>query len=358
MTDDMILLGETNWRGQSRRFGMKPPDRRQHTVIWGRTGTGKSTLLENLIVQDLKACRGLCLVDPHGDLISQVLAHVPKHRAHEVVYFSPADYGHPLALNILERVDRDRRHAVASAVVAIFKDVWGTGVMARSEDLLRNAVTALLDLPASTLLWLPRWLTDDRFREQHLEAVSDPVVRDFWLREYGRYTSPRKAEVSGPILNKIRSYITSAPLRNIFGQITSKVDFCFMMDNSRILLVNLAKGEVGEDKSTIVGKLVMMKLCLAAFSRVDTPEHQRTDFHIYADEFHCVASPIMASGLSELRKFATSLTLASQFGRQIPLGCGAQSAATWAPPSAFGWGWMMPKTCGRNSRWSLTRATS
>jgi hypothetical protein len=314
---DISFIGTTHVHGQQRWFGYKQPDRRTHTWIIGRTGTGKSTLLKFLIAQDLRAGRGCCLIDLHGDLAREVLDLVPSERAGHVAYVSPLDDA-PIGVNILERVPVEDRHTVTSAVVSIFKDVFGSGILARSEDILRNSVSALLDIPESTLLWLPRFITDHPWREVLLAQVTDPVVRAYWRQEFARYSPAAKLDYTAPILNKIRAYITSPPLRHVFGQWNSKLDLRWFMDHSRILIVDLSKGRLGEDKSALLGKLLVTKLVLAAFSCVDVPQERRVDFPIYIDEVQTCASPVLAKALSELRKFHTPLTVANQFTAQVP----------------------------------------
>jgi hypothetical protein len=313
------FIGTTHVHGQPRWFGYKQADRRLPTWVLGKTGSGKTTLLKFLIAQDLRAGRGVCVIDLHGDLSREILDLVPPERTGHVAYFSPVDEA-PIGLNILEQVPPDRRHTVASAVVSIFKDVWGPsgGIQGRSEDLLRNAVSALLDIRESTLLWLPRFIVDHPWRETLLREVTDPVVRAYWQHEFARYTPTTKLEYTASILNKIRAYITAPPLRHVFGQWNSRLDLRWLMDHRRILIVDLAKGRLGEDKATLLGKMVMMKLVLTAFSRIDIPEEQRVDFAIVADEMQTVCSPVTAQALSELRKFRTPLTLAHQFCGQVP----------------------------------------
>jgi hypothetical protein len=310
--DNISFIGTTQVRGRTRWFGYTQADRRSHTWILGRTGTGKSTLLKFLIAQDLRAGRGCCVIDLHGDLSREILDLVPPERAGHVAYLSPVDES-PIGLNILERVPVEDRHTVASAVVSIFKDVFGAGILARSEDILRNSVSALLDLRESTLLWLPRFITDHPWRATLLSQVTDPVVRAYWTVEFARYTPSMKLNYTAPILNKIRAYITAPPLRHIFGQWNSKLDLRWLMDYSRILIVDLSKGRLGEDKATLLGKLLVMKVVLAAFSRVDIPEAQRLDFPIYIDEVQTCASPVLAKALSELRKFQTPPDLVVKF---------------------------------------------
>jgi hypothetical protein len=218
--DNISFIGTTKVHGRPRWFGYAQPDRRTHTWIIGRTGTGKSTLLKFLIAQDLRARRGCCVIDLHGDLARDILDLVPPERSGHVAYLSPVDEA-PIGLNILERVPVEDRHTIASACVSIFKDVWGPsgGIQGRSEDLLRNAVSALLDIPESTLLWLPRFITDHPWRETLLlPQVTDPIVRAYWRQEFARYTPATKLDYTAPILNKIRAYITSPPLRHVFGQ--------------------------------------------------------------------------------------------------------------------------------------------
>ena len=316
---DISFIGMTDFRGTNRWFGYQQADRRSHTWVLGKTGTGKTTLLKFLIAQDLRAGRGCCLIDLHGDLARDVLDLVPPERTGQVVYFSPVDDA-PIGLNILESVPLDERHTTASAVVSIFKDVWGAsgGIQGRSEDILRNAVTALLDIPESTLLWIPRFIVDHPFREKLLPMVRDPVVAAYWRLEFARYTPAMKLEYTAAIMNKIRAYITAPPLRHVFGQWKTKLDLRWVMDHQRILIVDLAKGRLGEDKAALLGKLVVMKLVLAAFSRIDTPEEKRPDFPIFIDEVQTCASPVLSRALSELRKFRTPLLGAHQYLRALP----------------------------------------
>jgi hypothetical protein len=315
--DNISFIGSTNVRGAKRWFGYTQADRRTHTWVLGKTGTGKSTLLKFLIAQDLRAGRGVCLIDLHGDLARDVLDLVPPERTGQVCFFSPVDIC-PVGLNILERVPQEDRHTVASSVVSIFKDVWGSGILARSEDILRNSVTALLDVPQSTLLWIPRWLVDHAFREALLPQITDPVVRLYWTKEYAAYSAAMRLEYTAPILNKLRAYISAPPLRHVFGQWQSKLDVRYLMDHSRILIADLSKGSLGEDKAALLGKLLVMKLVLSAFSRISVPEAQRPDFPIVLDEVQTVTSPVLATALSELRKFHTPLVLANQYVGQLP----------------------------------------
>jgi hypothetical protein len=247
MDDAISFIGTVDHHGKKGWCGYRQSDRRLPTWILGRTGSGKTTLITSLIAQDLRAGRGCCLIDLHGDLARRALDLVPPWRTGHVAYFSPVD-DMPIGMNILEQVPPDRRHTVASAIVAIFKDVWGPsgGIQGRSEDMLRNAVTALLDIPQSTLLWLPRWLPDHPWQERLLPQVIDPVVRTYWQREFASYTAAMKLEYTAAILNKIRAYISAPPLRYVFGQWNTRLDLRLVMDRSQILIVDLAKGQLGQ----------------------------------------------------------------------------------------------------------------
>ncbi len=299
-------------------FGIAQSDRRRHLHIIGQTGTGKSTTLLHLISQDLAMGRGLALLDPHGDLAERALSFVPPHRAHQLVYLNPADLARPIGLNVLDGVAEDRRPVVAEGVISAFKHVWPDSWGPRLEHFLLNSVRALLDAPGSTLLCVPRLLIDDAYRARVLRTVRDPVVRSFWLNEYASYDRRFLAEANSPILNKIGRVLSSPAIRNIIAQPKSTIDLRKVMDEGRILIVNLSKGALGEGTAHLLGALITTGLAQAALSRADTPEGERPVFHLYADEFQSFATESFALILSEARKYALTLTLGHQYLGQLP----------------------------------------
>jgi len=301
-------------------FGMSQTDRRRHLHIIGQTGTGKSTTLLHLISQDLAMGRGVALLDPHGDLAERALTFVPPRRAHQLVYLNPADLERPIGFNVLDRVQIDRRPVVADNVVSAFRHVWPDSWGPRLEHFLLNAVRALLDTPGTTLLGIPRLLTDEPYRSHITRQVRDPVVRSFWLTEYANYDRKFLAEANSPILNKLGRVLSSPAIRNIVAQPKSTIDLRKMIDEGRILIVNLSKGALGEGTAHLLGALLTTGLAHATLSRADTPEHGRRVFHLYADEFQSFATESFALILSEARKYALALTLSHQYLGQLPEG--------------------------------------
>jgi hypothetical protein len=298
-------------------FTIDPETRRRHLHVIGQTGAGKSTLFANLIAQDLAAGRGVGLLDPHGSLALGALGSVPSRRAHEVVYLDPADMERPIAFNVLDGVRRDQHAVAADGVVAAFHHVWPESWGPRLEYLLTHALRALLANPGSTLLAVPRLFTDDRYRTRILANVRDPVLLAFWRNEWDSYDARFRTDATAPILNKLGKVLADNRLRNIVAQPKSTIDLRRTMDEGRILIVNLAKGPLGEGTSHLLGALISTALATAALSRADTPEHQRRPFYLYADEFQNYASSGFAAILSEARKYALGLTLGHQYLGQL-----------------------------------------
>jgi hypothetical protein len=307
----------TNYRDIRQRFGIKQKNRRGHMYLIGKTGTGKSTLLQNMAAHDIEMGYGLALVDPHGDLAEEILELVPERRIKDVIYFDPADLEYPVAFNPLENVSPDHRYLVASGMISVLKKVWAEFWGPRLEHILRNALLTLLENPGSTLLDLPRLLTDDKFREVLLRRVNHPQVREFWFAEFAKYSVWLRSEAISPILNKVGQFLTSIPLRNIVGQRKSTFDLCTIMDEGKVLIVNLAKGRIGEDNCSLLGAMLVTKIQLAALSRADVPEGNRRAFYLYVDEFHNFLTLSFADVLSEARKYGLNLVLAHQYLEQL-----------------------------------------
>src|SRR3989344_1965959 len=288
--DDITVFAATNFRNRQQRFGIKTDDRRRHMYVIGKTGMGKSQLLENMAIQDIRSGRGVAVVDPHGDMIERILSFIPRERINDVVYFNPADLDYPIAFNVLEKVAREQRHLIASGLIGVFKKIWADSWGPRLEYVLHNAISALLEYPGATLLGIMRMLTDKSFRKRVIDIVSDPVVKAFCVEEYSKYPDRFQAEAIAPIQNKVGRFLTSSLMRNIVGQVASTINVREIMDEGKIFLNNLSKGRVGEDNSNLLGALLITKMQLAAMSRVDIPETQRKDFYLYVDEFQNFAT--------------------------------------------------------------------
>ena len=314
---EVVPFAITNFRQQQRKFGIKLDDRRRHMYIIGKSGTGKSVLQENMIFTDIRAGNGLAVVDPHGDLVEKVLDLVPSNRVNDVIYFNPSDVDYPIAFNPLETVDPKYRHLVASGLVGVFKKIWADSWGPRLEYILRNAILSLLEYPSSTLLGITRILVDKYYRKKVLEKVADPVVRSFWIDEYDNYNEKFRTEAISPIQNKIGQFLSSAVIRNIVGQPKSTIDLRKIMDEKKVLLMNLSKGRVGEDNSALLGAMMITKIQLAAMSRIDMAEEQRKDFFLYVDEFQNFATERFATNLSEDRKYRLTLIIAHQYIEQL-----------------------------------------
>jgi len=315
---DITIFGETNYRNIKRSFGIKRDDRRRHMYIIGKTGMGKTTLLENLIISDILNGEGCCYIDPHGDTADKLLDFIPPHRINDVVYINPADTEFPIAFNILEAVDERDKSFVASGLISVFKKLWADSWGPRLEYILRNAILSLLDYPGSTLLGIMRILVEKDYREKVVEKVKDPVVRSFWVNEYSKWNEKTLQEVISPIQNKVGQFLSNFLIRNVVGQVKSSIDLRDIMDKKKILILNLSKGRIGEDTMQLLGAMIVTKLYLAAMSRVDIPETERNDFYLYVDEFQNFATESFANILSEARKYRLNLIVAHQYIEQLP----------------------------------------
>jgi CxxC-x17-CxxC domain-containing protein len=314
---EVNYFGKTDYRNQQRLFGIRRKDRRQHMYVIGKTGTGKSTLLENLITQDIANGEGVCVVDPHGELVETVLQKIPEERLQDVVYFNPADPDSHMGFNILEIPDPQYKHLVASGLMGIFTKIWAGVWSARMEYILNNCILALLDNPGSTLLGIPRLLTDVNYRQEILKNVHDPVVKGFWMNEFEQWQERFRNEAIAPIQNKVGQFLSTALIRNIVGQSTSTLNIFDIMNTKKIFLVNVSKGRIGEDNSALLGAMIITKIQLHAMERVRIPEDQRQDFYLYVDEFQNFATDAFANILSEARKYRLNLTMAHQYIGQL-----------------------------------------
>lgn len=318
--DRINYFAETDYRGKKIKFGIKEGDRARHMYIIGKTGMGKSTLLENLAVQDILAGEGLCFIDPHGSSAEMLLAYVPKHRIADVVYFAPFDQEFPLALNVMEDIGKDKRALVASGLIGAFKKVWIDAWSPRMEYILNNALLALLETPGSTLLGVNRMFADKAYRDFIIANVTDPAVRAFWLDEYAKYSDRFATEATAAIQNKVGQFVANPLIRNIIGQPKSTFDIRELMDGKKIFIVNLSKGRIGEGNANLIGSMLITKIYLAAMSRAEihpTELHKFPAFYLYVDEFQSFANESFADILSEARKYKLSLTIAHQYIEQM-----------------------------------------
>ena len=317
--DDIVLFAETNYRNIRKKFGIKTNDRRRHMYLIGKTGTGKTTAMENMALQDIQAGRGVAFIDPHGESVEKILNFIPPNRINDTVYFNPADAEYPFAFNVLERVGPSHRHLVASGLVGVFKKIWADSWGPRLEYVLRNTILALLEYPGSTLLGIMRILVNKEFRKKVVARLTDPVVKSFWVDEYPRYPERLRAEAIAPIQNKVGQFLSTSLIRNIVGQVRSKINLREIMDEKKILIMNLSKGRIGEDASALLGAMMITKIQMAAMSRVDIPEDERKDFYLYVDEFQNFATESFADILSEARKYRLNLIIGHQYVGQLTL---------------------------------------
>ena len=310
-------IGRIAFRGRQDTFGIQPEDRRRHLAIIGKTGMGKTTLLQRLIISDIVAGRGLAVIDPHGDLADSILDCIPPRRTNEVIVFDAGDRDYPFSFNPLSCPDMNQRPLVASGVVSSFKKLYGDSWGPRLEHILRNGLLALLEDPSTSLLSLQRLLGDGSYRKGIVDRLGDPVVRAFWQHEFASWKPQYQVEAVAPIQNKLGQFLAHPILRAILGQACSRLDLRLVMDEGQVLVANLSKGKIGEDGSTLLGSLLVTSLQLAAMSRADQPEADRRDFFLYVDEFQHFATDSFATILSEARKYRLNLVLANQYLAQM-----------------------------------------
>lgn len=314
---DLTYLGMTTYREEHKLFGIKRKDRRQHVYILGKSGTGKSVLMFNMIIQNIKNGEGVCVVDPHGELVEGVLSAIPPERVKDVVYFNPADTGYHIGFNVLELVDPKYKHLVASGLMGIFTKIWANAWSARMEYILNNAILALLDTPGSTLLGITRMLVDKDYRQKIIANLKDPVIKAFWVHEYEAWQDKFRNEAIAPIQNKVGQFLSTSIIRNVVGQSVSTINVFDIMNTGKIFLVNVSKGRIGEDNSALLGGMIITKVQLAAMERVRIPEEERRDFYLYVDEFQNFVTDAFAGILSEARKYRLCLTIAHQYTAQL-----------------------------------------
>ena len=316
-----LFIGKSTFRGLSKPVYIGKEDRRRHMYIIGKTGTGKSEFLKDMIIQDINNGEGVCVIDPHGDLVEGVLPRIPASRAEDVIIFDPSDLSRPMGLNIMEAYTEDQKHYVVSSIIGLFYKLYdpnNTGIMGpRLEHAIRNAMLTVMYEPGSTFIEVQRALTDSAFVQEILPKVTDPIIRRYWTDQIAQTSDFHKSETLDYIVSKFGRFITNKLMRNIIGQSKSSFDFRDIMDNQKILLVNLAKGKVGEENSNFLGLILIPKILVAAMGRQDIPQDLRKDFFLYVDEFQNFATPDFAVILSEARKYRLNLIVANQFTGQM-----------------------------------------
>jgi hypothetical protein len=316
----VTFFAKTNSRGEEMPFGIKRKDRARHMYVIGKTGMGKSTLLENMAIQDIRNGEGMAFIDPHGSTAERLLDYVPEHRIQDVLYFAPFDMDYPVAFNVMEDVGYDKRHLVVSGLLAAFRKIWVDAWSARMEYILSNTLLALLEYEGSTLLDVNRMLVNKNFRKKVVENVKDPIVKAFWVEEFATYTDRYTQEATPAIQNKVGQFTSNPLIRNIVGQAKSSFDIRDMMDRKKILIMNLSKGKVGEVNATLLGSMLVTKIYLAAMSRADVPAATLAElpsFYFYVDEFQSFANESFADILSEARKYKLNLIIAHQYIEQM-----------------------------------------
>ncbi len=316
----ITYFGETDARNKRAKFGIKAKDRTRHLYVIGKTGMGKSTLLENMAIQDIQNGEGLAFVDPHGKSADLLLEYVPQDRLKDVIYFAPFDTEYPVSFNVMEDVGPDRRHLVVSGLMSAFKKIWVDAWSARMEYILNNTLLALLEYPESTLLGVNRMLSDRWYRSKVVDNIKDPSVRSFWVDEFEKYGERYMQEAGAAIQNKVGQFTANPLVRNIVGQRHTSFDVRDVMDKKKILIANLSKGKVGEQNANLLGSMLITKIYLGALSRADvsTAELQKLpNFYLYVDEFQSFANESFADILSESRKYKLNLTIAHQYVDQM-----------------------------------------
>jgi len=318
--EKITYFAKTDARGKQQPFGIKAKDRQRHVYVIGKTGMGKSTLLENMAVQDIKNGEGMAFIDPHGSTAETLLDFIPEERVKDVLYFAPFDMDNPISFNIMEDVGPDKRHLVVSGLMSVFEKIWVDAWSARMAYILQNTLLALLEYPDSTLLGVNRMLSDKTYREKVVDNVKDPGVKSFWVDEFAKYNERYMQEAGDAIKNKIGQFTANPVIRNIIGQPHSSFDIRDIMDNKKILIMNLSKGLIGETNANLLGSMLTTRIYLAAMSRADlspTEMKEMPNFYFYVDEFQSFANATFANILSEARKYKLNLTIAHQYVEQM-----------------------------------------
>ena len=315
---EINFFGRTIFKNKETIFGIKEIDRRRHVWVIGKTGTGKSTLIANMAIDDLKKDRGIGIIDPHGDLCDVIMDYIPKHRINDVIYFNPADKDFPIAINPLEVTNKEEAELVVSGIVSIFNKIFGFSWGPRLEYILRNSLSTLAQVPNTTLKDIPLILTNKQFRAKVVEDLDDEVLKNFWVNEFDKMTEKLQQEAISPILNKVGQFVASPLIRSVIGHPKSSISLDDAMNDGKIFLANLSQGRLGEDNAALLGAMLITKFQLAAMHRVAIPEAERKDFYLYVDEFQNFATGSFIKIMSEARKYHLDIMLANQYMAQIP----------------------------------------
>ena len=317
----ITYFAKADFRNKMTEFGIKAEDRTRHVYVIGKTGMGKSTLLENMVVQDIQNGNGCAFIDPHGGTAELLLDYIPEHRIKDVIYFAPFDTDYPVAFNVMEDVGKDKRHLVASGLMSAFKKIWVDAWSARMEYILSNTLLALLEFPGATLLGVNRMYSDKDYRKKVVDNITDPSIKSFWVDEYAKYGERYTQEATPAIQNKVGQFVSNPLIRNIIGQSKSTFDIRDVMDTKKILIMNLSKGRVGDQNTSLLGSMLITKIYLAAMSRADASRSEMSElppFYFFVDEFQSFANESFADILSEARKYKLNLTIAHQYIEQMP----------------------------------------
>jgi hypothetical protein len=312
------FFGKTIFKNRDTIFGIKDTDRRRHIWAIGKTGTGKSTLIANMAIDDIKKGRGMAIIDPHGDLSEIILDYIPKSRINDVIYFNPADTDYPIAINPLEVTNKEEAELVVSGIVSIFNKLFGFSWGPRLEYILRNSLFTLAQVPNSTLKDVPLLLTNKLFRQRIEGTLTDETMKQFWVDEFDKMPERLQQEAISPILNKVGQFVTSPLIRTVIGHPKSSIKLDDVMNEGKILIANMSQGRLGEDNAALLGAMLITKFQLAAMHRVSMPEEQRRDFYLYVDEFQNFATGSFIKIMSEARKYRLDIMLANQYMAQIP----------------------------------------
>lgn len=314
---ELTILGDTDYRGDKIRFWIREEDKFRHMYIVGKTWTGKSTFINNMIISDMRAGNGLCLLDPHWELVDDLLEYIPSNRINDVILFDVGDAEYPIGFNLLQADNEDEKNRIASGVVSTFQKLFDNSWGPRLEYILRNVVLSIIDYPNATLMHILRVLTDKEFREEVISHIKDSVLLKFWNNEFNKWQDRQREEAVWPITNKVGQFLSSRLVRNIFGQPRTKLSIRKAMDEGKIILVNLSKGKIWEDNANMIGSLLVTKIQIDAMGRADTAKHLRKPFYLYIDEFQNFATKSFATILSEARKYKLSLIVANQYTSQL-----------------------------------------
>lgn len=318
--DKVTYFAETDFRNKKTKFGIRADDRSRHMYVIGKTGMGKSTMLENMAIQDIQSGEGITFIDPHGSTAEKLLKYVPEHRIKDVVYFAPFDTEYPISFNVLENTDPSKSHLIVNGLMSTFKKIWVDAFSGRMEYILTMTLLALLEYPEATLLGVNRMYTDKEFRKKVVDNISDPSVKAFWVEEYAKYEPKFATEATAAIQNKIGQFTANPLIRNMLGQLKSSFDFRKIIDERKIFIVNLSLGKVGEGNANLIGSMLITKLYVAALSRADLEPGELESLpphYFYVDEFQNFANESFAGILSQARKYKLALTVAHQYVEQM-----------------------------------------